>query len=368
MRWVVALLLTLFAACPATAQSGRIDRVELISIGTYKRVGELKTIATKDISTGQRTEANWELVRETNTITARSDVTFGATFKFVGKPKDGDAKIRVVWHYPEPGITNPATGKTKLSDEYETTQRLGVEASYCWVLSTTYTHVPGTWRIELWQGDRRVTSQSFKIVTDKCRLGSGDEAIKACDEQIAVNGEDAVAYYNRGSAYKAQGGLDLALADTTKAKELDPKNFSYTRALGLIRYGQADFKSAATEFLRAIELKDDAYTMLFRYLARSRAGEAASEELEANAGRLKTKQWPYAATELYLGKRSPQATIDAAGNDEERCEAQFYVGQWYLAKGNTSDAKKFLETAIAICPKDFMEAEAATAELNALKR
>ncbi|MEQ1696078.1 MAG: DUF3859 domain-containing protein [Hyphomicrobiaceae bacterium] len=367
MHWFLALLITLLAGFPAAAQSGRIDRVELISMGTYKRVGELKTIKSGDISTGQRTEANWELVNETNTITARTDITFGATLKFAGKPKGDIAKIRVVWHYPEPGITNPDTGKTKLTDEYETTQRIGDESSYCWNLSSTYTHVPGTWRLELWQGDRRLTNQSFKILLDQCRPGGGDDAIKACTEQIERNGKDATAYHNRSTAYKEKGNLDLALADAVKARERDPKNFDYTRTLGFIRYGQADFKAASKDFLRAIELKDDPYSMLFRFLARTRAGDQAGEELEANAGRLKTKEWPYAVTELYLAKRSPQATIDAASTGDERCEAQFYVGQWHLTKGDTTQAKQMLETAVAICPKDFIEADAATAELKTLK-
>ena len=36
------------------------------------------------------------------------------------------------------------------------------------------------------------------------------------------------------------------------------------------------------------------------YLARSHAGEKAISELQANATRLMTKQWPYAIIELYL--------------------------------------------------------------------
>lgn len=370
MRWVIALLVTVVAIVPAAAQSSRVDRVELIAMGTYKRIGELKTIKSKDISTGQRTEANYELIEETNTITARTDVTLGATLKFAGKSKGELAKVKVVWHYPEPGITNPDTGKTKLTDEYETTQRIGDESQYCWNLSSTYTHVPGIWRLEIWQGDRRLTNQSFNLVLDKCRAGGGggDDAIKACTEQIERNGKDATAYHNRSNAYKETGNLNLALADAITAKENDPKNFDYTRSLGLIRFAQADFKAAAKDFLRAIELQDDSYSMLFRYLARTRAGDQAAEELEANAGRLKSKEWPYAVTELYRGKRSPQATIDAAETSDARCEAQFYVGQWHLTKGDTAQAKQMLETAASICPADFIEASAATAELKQLSR
>ena len=74
--------------------------------------------------------------------------------------------------------------------------------------------------------------------------------------------------------------------------------------------------------------------MLFRHLAKARAGEAGEAELEANAGRLKTREWPYAVIELCLGKRSPTATLDAAVTPGDRCEAQFYIGQWHVLKAS----------------------------------
>ena len=59
--------------------------------------------------------------------------------------------------------------------------------------------------------------------------------------------------------------------------------------------------------------------MLFRNPARSRAGEAAASELEANASRLKTKEWPHAVIELYVGKSTPQVTLDAVTEPQDRC-------------------------------------------------
>jgi len=57
--------------------------------------------------------------------------------------------------------------------------------------------------------------------------------------------------------------------------------------------------------------------MVFRYLARSRGGEAAGPELDANTGRLKTKEWPYAVIELYLDRRAPKATLNAAATSSQ---------------------------------------------------
>ncbi len=106
--------------------------------------------------------------------------------------------------------------------------------------------------------------------------------------------------------------------------------------------------------------------MLFRYLARRRVGEAGEAELEANAGRLETKEWPYAAVELYLGKRSPAATLDAAIEPHDHCQAQFHIGEWHLLKGNKPDAESALTSAIKSCPKTCEEYIAAVAEYKRL--
>jgi lipoprotein NlpI len=137
--------------------------------------------------------------------------------------------------------------------------------------------------------------------------------------------------------------------------------------LGMARYDAGDFKGASADLLRSIEIDEDADAMLYRFLARSRAGEAAEAELEANAGRLKTKEWPFAVTELYLGKGSPAATLAAAATPDQKCEAQFYLGEWHIAKGNRADAETALQAAADTCPKSFTEYRAAVAELQRLK-
>jgi lipoprotein NlpI len=198
--------------------------------------------------------------------------------------------------------------------------------------------------------------------------GAIDRAIIDYGKAIEIDPGHADAYENRGNAYAVKGDYDRAIADHTKAIELDPEDSAYVRSLGIARYGNADFSGAAVDLLRAVELEDDVYAMLFRYLARTRAGEAATAELEANVGRLKNKGWPYAVTELYLGKRSPEATLGAASkDDEDRCEAHFYVGQWHVLRGKLAEARKEFEIAANTCTKTFIEYEVALAELRRLK-
>ena len=107
--------------------------------------------------------------------------------------------------------------------------------------------------------------------------------------------------------------------------------------------------------------------MMFRFLARARAGEEAAAELEANAARLKTKQWPFAAIELLAGKRTPDATLSVAVAPNDVCEANFYIGQWHILRGDKPAAAKFLKVAVDTCPKTFIEFTGAVAELKRLQ-
>ena len=176
-----------------------------------------------------------------------------------------------------------------------------------------------------------------------------------------ISGDDACV--NTGNA-----SIHRPTADAARAVEIAPANASYVRQLGLAKFNKGDFKNAAADLLHSIEMHDDAYAMLFHYLARSRAGETADSDLEASAGRLKDRNWPYAVIELYLGKRSLSATLDAADKPNERCEVEFYIGQWHIVKGDPAAAAAPLKTAVESCPKAFIEYASAVNELKRLKR
>jgi lipoprotein NlpI len=106
--------------------------------------------------------------------------------------------------------------------------------------------------------------------------------------------------------------------------------------------------------------------MLFLFLARSKAGEDAGAELEAKAARLNKEKWPYPVIELFLGKTSPDSVVTASSNDAERCQANFYVGEWYLLNGQHADGAAALHKAAETCPKTRIEYDAAIAEVKRL--
>jgi lipoprotein NlpI len=184
---------------------------------------------------------------------------------------------------------------------------------------------------------------------------------------IDLSPDSAPAYNSRGSAYLAKGEYGKAISDYNRAIELNPKDAITLAQLGAAKFDTGDFE-AAGGLLRSLELKEDGHAMLYLYLARARAGEiGAAGELEANSGRLKTKEWPYAVIELYLGKRSLKLTLDAAAKPAQMCDAQFYIGEWYVLQNKPAEAQAALDKAVETCVKLSPEYASAQAELKRLK-
>ena len=112
---------------------------------------------------------------------------------------------------------------------------------------------------------------------------------------------------------------------------------------------------------------NDPHALLFRYLARKHVGESAEAGLEDGALTLRNRLWPYAFTQLYLGKRPPKFFLAAAFKRSDRCMSQFYIGEWYALGDKPSEAVAMLNAATEICDKASIEYRAALAELKRLK-
>lgn len=161
MRILLACLILLGGLATAQAQL-HIQNAQVLRMGTYK-IGKVKTIKDRSISTGSRTEATPIIQQLTTVIPVKLDTVFGLDVLVRGRPRGRVIPVRVVWHYPAPGIRNPTTGVAKRTDEYPTTLTLNNKATFYWSLSEKYTLVPGTWTFELWHGDRLLINQAFDL-------------------------------------------------------------------------------------------------------------------------------------------------------------------------------------------------------------
>ena len=61
---------------------------------------------------------------------------------------------------------------------------------------------------------------------------------------------------------------------------------------------------------------------------------------------MKTKDWPYAVIDFYLGRRSLDEMGTTAANANDKCESAFYVGEWQLLRGNKAESKASVNAGI----------------------
>jgi lipoprotein NlpI len=190
-------------------------------------------------------------------------------------------------------------------------------------------------------------------------------AISDYSAALAINDNDSDVHLARGVAYEKNGDSDAAIADYDKVLAVNPQDNNTLGMRGYLHFYRGDFADAATDLSRVAAASPYPYPSLIGYLAQSRSGQAAPD-LQPAMQRLKNQDWPYPVFELFLGRRDPQAVLDAAQKPEERCEAQFYVGEWQLLKGDRAAAQPYLVDAEGHCPKTFIEYNAARAELQRL--
>jgi lipoprotein NlpI len=200
------------------------------------------------------------------------------------------------------------------------------------------------------------------------KQGDPGAAIADYDEAVRLNPKFANAFGNRGNAREAKGDFEGAIADYSEAIRIDPWNVAGYPLRGRAYFYAANFGAAVSDLARAAEDQPaDTYSALWLYLARMRAEDpSAAAELETNAEHLKPADWPYPVVELYLGQRTPEATLAAPAKPDDRCEAQFYIGEWQLLRADRSAAIESLKAAADTCPKSFVEYRGARAELKRL--
>jgi tetratricopeptide (TPR) repeat protein len=178
-------------------------------------------------------------------------------------------------------------------------------------------------------------------------------AIADFTEAIRLNPRYASAYGWRGQLLVETGEQDRAVANYTDALKVFPDDDGYLGYRGFAHFHRADFPASVADLHRAIELvpysihNEDRAPML--YLARARAGQYGTADLEAQVERLKSMNAKIPLIfDLYLLRSSPEAVL-AAGKESLRaqCEANFYVGQWHILRNDRDEARRLLQLASA---------------------
>jgi tetratricopeptide (TPR) repeat protein len=196
--------------------------------------------------------------------------------------------------------------------------------------------------------------------------GDYEGAIADYTAAIRINPTNGSAYVGRAYAYATIGDAGRAVEELDALLRRDPKNADAYYGRGLIQFTRGNFAPAAEDFLKSSDLRDYAYSFLWRFLSRARQDHDGVAELSASAARLKNKDWPYPVIDFYLGRRSIEELRNSAITADQRCEAHYYTGEWRLLRNDKPGALADLQAAIDMCPKTFSEYMGAVAEKKRL--
>jgi hypothetical protein len=156
------LLLTSGAAYTQTPQ---IERIRSTEYGIYTVDREIQ--GRDALGINKAAASNVRHAATLRTIPAEIGTTFGFRYEVMGKPHAAPIELRQVVIFPSPGLTPSFSSSSRsiIRDEFLLQTRIG-ETSYAfYTLEDAFELVPGNWVFEIWQGNRRLAMQVFKVIT-----------------------------------------------------------------------------------------------------------------------------------------------------------------------------------------------------------
>jgi lipoprotein NlpI len=205
------------------------------------------------------------------------------------------------------------------------------------------------------------------------RLGDYTKAIADQDRAIDLDSKSPQIYFERAQTYQDEGEYHHAISDNMNGLFLRPADTDGRLQLGLSLWAYGRFPDAVSAFSQLVQQRPTApYSVLWLALAQARAGLAYKTDLAQNAGKLELDKWPGPLVKLFLDQMAMRDVVEAAAADRatlknHMCEADFYNGEWNLLKGDAGAARPLLQSAMDNCPHEFIEHDAARAELQRLK-
>jgi len=202
--------------------------------------------------------------------------------------------------------------------------------------------------------------------------GDYDQAIADYTKAIEINPEVADLFHNRALDYRYKGDLASAMADYTREIQVDPTLWRAYFSRGTVSIMVGALPPAMADLNKAAELAPkNAYIPLWIEIANKRAN-AASKLADATK-QVDMANWPGPVINFYLGQLTAEALLatansgDAMQRTKQTCAANFYIGELALEQGKVNDAtRQFRTAADTSCRTSPLEYSSARAELKAL--
>jgi tetratricopeptide (TPR) repeat protein len=179
------------------------------------------------------------------------------------------------------------------------------------------------------------------------------EAIATFSRGLEIAPNNALLYRWRGHRYLSVRELDRALADLTRGLQLDTTLYGVLYHLGIVRYLRGEFGAAADIFARAQRRAPDASELagatdwLWMSLARAGRLNEATAMLGRRPDSLPTTVAYAQRLKLYRGQVRPEEVFTPADTTDVAVATLAYgVGNWYLVRGDTAEARSWFERSV----------------------
>ncbi len=229
-----------------------------------------------------------------------------------------------------------------------------------------------------------------------------DKALEYLQKALAIDPNDSSAVENLGNVYVAKqefepglkaiaqvrdkmrdpgpalvvqcsihfhaGEVEAAIKDCNAAIQSDSTRSWPFVQRGLVHFSKGDYNAAIADFTQAIERDSlEVYAHLLHWTAQSRSAQQKGDSAAAMTSEL-AERWPKQSWQNHLvayvaGIIDQDAFLAFATNDDQRCEAYFYIAEKIRSTGGSAAAKEWYQKCVAIHNFHFAEHALARREL-----
>jgi tetratricopeptide (TPR) repeat protein len=179
------------------------------------------------------------------------------------------------------------------------------------------------------------------------------EAIETFTRGLAIAPNNAMLLRWRGHRYLSTRQMDLALADLTRGNAIDTANYGIWYHLGIVRFARGEFDAAAGCFTHAQPKAPDGAELagstdwLWMSLMRAGRKAEASAMLARHPDSIPVVNAYTQRLRLYRGQVGPTEVITPADTaDIQDATLSFGIGNWYLVRGDTTNAKTWFQRSV----------------------
>ncbi|MGD0191100.1 MAG: DUF3857 domain-containing protein [Rhizomicrobium sp.] len=207
-------------------------------------------------------------------------------------------------------------------------------------------------------------------------LGDHDGAVSDFNRAISLASpkDKLAAYYNdRAITFWTTHDWRSAISDDTEALKRDDASATAYRGRGIAEYFAGKFDAASADLAKAVQLDSgDLYSLLWLYVAETKAGKDARSDLAHRTQSGDLSAWPGPLVRVMRGDlRAQDIAMPSRDADwktrRDECEKDFYLAELALLNGDTAAATGLFRRSLDTNITEFVEYKAAGVELARLQ-